>query len=114
MAIHIVELSGREAETMLDSIQGFDTARKTENEAAKLKDAYKDLMRGFLFERRKINVENLPGKDVVIVKCNGKGGIELKRKESKRLDGGALRAKMPDVADKFTIETVATYFEPLT
>jgi hypothetical protein len=84
-----------------------------ENKHKKAREAAKTIIARELLQRRGVNLDNLPAKEIVLVQCDGVDVLKVERKESQRLDGAALGAAHPELVIEFTKPSVASYFSSL-
>lgn len=108
-----VKFEGKTSKLLLAAASALEAAKKEKNKHQKAEDNAKKVIARILLEERQINIDGLPDKTVLIVTCEGKDAIEVKRKGSQRFDSTAFALLHPDLQEEFTKSTPATYYDSL-
>ena len=106
----------KDAGIIAQAIRELMTAKATENEAAKIVKAAKQVIREQLIQLRGIDVDTLPEGETVLVTIPATmiaSGLKVDRKGSDRFDLASFRVSNPDMASKYVKRSIASYFEPL-
>ena len=101
-----------DSNALVCAIAELRSAKQVRNMADKQDKAAREVIKRELNRLRQVDVDLLPEGETVIVSV-GVSGLKIDRRGSDRIDTAGLRALAPDVAEKFTKRTVASYFEPL-
>jgi hypothetical protein len=111
--MQLVKFSGKESVLLTAAAKALQFATKEENKHKKAREAAKEVATRLLLEHRQINVDLLPNKEIVVIQCDGRDTLEIKRKESERFDGKAFSLVYPNLDEEFTRPCPATYFDSL-
>lgn len=113
VAVILIKLSKTDGEALRVASQSLAVNAETENTAKKARDAAKKIIERELLAQRKIAVDQLSEKEIVLVQVDGVDVLKIERKGANRLDGTALAAAHPEIVTEFTKPSVASYFSSL-
>ncbi len=111
--MQLVKFSGKESVLLTAAAKALQLATKEENKHKKAREAAKEVATRLLLEHRQINVDLLRDKEIIVIQCEGKDTLEIKRKGQERFDGKAFAIVHPALDEEFTRPCLATYFDSL-
>jgi hypothetical protein len=110
--MELIKLVGKDAELMTAAARALEKSKEA-NELQKDAEAAKELIARELLNLRKLNLDLLPAKTIVVVQCDGQDTIKIEIKESKRFDSKAFRLLHLQLSEEFTRPSPAKWFDSL-
>lgn len=113
-AVILVKLSAADGAAIKQATASMSAAATEENKQKKARESAKAIIvRELKTHRPKMDpLDKLPAGEFVLVQVDGKDVIKIDRREAQRLDGDGLKAAHPEIVEKFTGPSVASYFLP--
>lgn len=108
-----IKLSKSDGHVLEVATRAMAAAGIEENKHKKARDAAKTIIDRELQRLRKVFHSDLPDKEIVLVEVDGEPVLKIERKSAQRLDQASLTAAHPDIVEKFTKDSVASYFSSL-
>ncbi len=108
-----IKLNESSAIVIAIAINQLNANKKIANTAGKAVDSSKEVIRREIARLRQIDIDAMGEGETLIVDNGNQIGLKIDRRGKDLIDIAGLRAMHPEIAAKFTIRNVATYFEPI-
>lgn len=111
--MQLVKLTEGDGRALEEATRAMAAAAIEENKHKKAREAAKVIIARELEKLRGTKLDDLAAAEIVLVQVAGDDVLKVERKASQRLDGAALGAAHPEIAEEFTRPCVASYFTSL-
>lgn len=110
----LIKLSAADGAAIKQAVASMASAAAEENKQKKARESAKSIItRELKAHRPKMQpLDELPAGEFVLVQVDGKDVLKIDRREAQRLDADGLKAAHPEIVEKFTGPSVASYFLP--